>query len=61
MEIRIISPVFYYVEKNKSLSGTYLVHSAGCPELPESHNRLFLGSFIKISRAVVIFSEYKKA
>jgi len=47
-----IMSAFYYVEKNISFSGIRLVHEAGCQNLPQADNRIFLGSFSHISFAV---------
>lgn len=43
--------LFYYAEKRMSVSGTRLVHNAGCPNLPEARERIFLGSFLHMGFA----------
>ena len=42
----------YYVNKNADAQGNHEVHKKSCPFLPNSENRIYLGSFFHCREAV---------
>ena len=42
----------YYVNKNAQTNGDHEVHTSECTRLPNSENRIYLGSFSHCSYAV---------
>lgn len=42
----------YYVNKNAQPNGDHEVHDSGCDRLPDTENRLYLGSFTSCAGAV---------
>jgi len=43
---------YYYVNKNAQSNGDHEVHKEGCDYLPETNNRISLGSFSNCREAV---------
>lgn len=42
----------YYVNKNAQANGDHEVHMTGCPHMPVSSNRIYLGDFGSCAPAV---------
>lgn len=50
--------LYYYVNKQSGYNDNHVVHTAGCPHLPDMDNRLFLGSFYHVNAAILQAKKY---
>lgn len=49
----MLKPSFYYLLKN-AINGNWVIHQAGCVNLPADVNRIFLGSLYTKGQAVTV-------